>query len=161
MIVYGVKEHVSEVDPSVYDTAFVIENGKMTMQTDIDMNGHRINVPHFITGYYNNSKHENRVFLNGVNPFQVIPFKCRLTEIFCYFYGTQKTDFQITLKVKSIGQNNQTQLFNSLQNKTQQNFDMNVQLTKNDILGIEIYKQGATEKIVPNGAVFSAVFLIG
>ena len=31
MIVYGVKEHVNEVDPSVYDTAFVVENGKMVM----------------------------------------------------------------------------------------------------------------------------------
>jgi len=28
LIVYGVKETISNVDPSVYDTAFVIENGK-------------------------------------------------------------------------------------------------------------------------------------
>ena len=31
LIVYGVKETISNVDPSVYDTAFVIENGKMVM----------------------------------------------------------------------------------------------------------------------------------
>ena len=35
LIVYGVKETISNVDPSVYDTAFVIENGKMVMETDI------------------------------------------------------------------------------------------------------------------------------
>jgi len=28
LIVYGVKETISNVDPSVYDTAFVIENGQ-------------------------------------------------------------------------------------------------------------------------------------
>ena len=34
LIVYGVKETISNVDPSVYDTTFVIENGKMVMETD-------------------------------------------------------------------------------------------------------------------------------
>ena len=32
LIVYGVKETISNVDPSVYDTAFVIENGKLVME---------------------------------------------------------------------------------------------------------------------------------
>ena len=42
----GVKETISNVDPSVYDTAFVIENGKMVMQTDLDLNNNRFkNVP--------------------------------------------------------------------------------------------------------------------
>ena len=31
LIVYGVKETISNVNPSVYDTAFVIENGKMVI----------------------------------------------------------------------------------------------------------------------------------
>ena len=42
LIVYGVKETISNVDPSVYDTAFAIENGKMVMETDLDMNNHKI-----------------------------------------------------------------------------------------------------------------------
>ena len=42
LIVYGVKETISNVDPSVYDTAFVIKNGKMVMETDLDMNNHKI-----------------------------------------------------------------------------------------------------------------------
>ena len=42
LIVYGVKETISNVDPSVYDTAFVIENGKMVMETDLDLNNHKI-----------------------------------------------------------------------------------------------------------------------
>ena len=42
LIVYGVKETISNVDPSVYDTAFVVENGKMVMETDLDMKNHKI-----------------------------------------------------------------------------------------------------------------------
>ena len=42
LIVYGVNETVSNVDPSVYDTAFVIEIGQMVMQTDLSLNGHRL-----------------------------------------------------------------------------------------------------------------------
>ena len=52
LIVYGVKGYVSSVEPKVYDTAFVVENGKMVMEADLDMNGYSINVPFFITGYY-------------------------------------------------------------------------------------------------------------
>ena len=42
LIVYGVKGYVSSVEPKVYDTAFVVENGKMVMQTNIDLNNHKI-----------------------------------------------------------------------------------------------------------------------
>ena len=43
LIVYGVKETILNVDPSVYDTAFVIENGEMVMETDISLKyGHKI-----------------------------------------------------------------------------------------------------------------------
>ena len=45
LIVYGVKETISNVDPSVYDTTFVIENGKMIMQTDLSLNGHQLALP--------------------------------------------------------------------------------------------------------------------
>ena len=42
MIVYGVKGYVSNVDPKVYDTPYVVENGKMMMETNLDLNNHRI-----------------------------------------------------------------------------------------------------------------------
>ena len=54
LIVYGVKETISNVDPSVYDTAFVIENGKMVMETDLSLNGHKLsNSVHYIHGRLN------------------------------------------------------------------------------------------------------------
>ena len=67
LIVYGVKGYVSSVEPKVYDAAFVVENGKMVMETDLDLNGHSINVPFFITGYYKKSKSSIRIFLNDAN----------------------------------------------------------------------------------------------
>ena len=65
LIVYGVKETISNVDPSVYDTAFVIENGKMVMQTDLSLNRHHlIGSVHRINGILN-TKNGNTFLLNG------------------------------------------------------------------------------------------------
>ena len=49
----GIKGSQNDVDSAVYDKVYAVENGKMVMQTDIDMNNYKINVPQFITGYYN------------------------------------------------------------------------------------------------------------
>ena len=65
LIVYGVKETISNVDPSVYDTAFVIENGKMVMETDLSLNGHNLGGSvHYIHGYLN-TKNGYAFLLNG------------------------------------------------------------------------------------------------
>ena len=42
LIVYGVESYVSSVEPKVYDTTFVVENGNMVMQTNLNMNNHKI-----------------------------------------------------------------------------------------------------------------------
>ena len=67
LIVYGVKETISNVDPSVYDTAFVIENGQMVMQTDLSLKGHllRSSSIHHINGFLNSTKGDNKFVLNG------------------------------------------------------------------------------------------------
>ena len=66
LIVYGVKETISNVDPSVYDTAFVIENGQMVMQTDLSLNGHVLSSSiHHINGFLNSKKEDNKFVLNG------------------------------------------------------------------------------------------------
>ena len=65
LIVYGVKETISNVDPSVYDTAFVIENGKMVMQTDLSLNGQNLSGSvHRINGFVD-TKQGFRFLLNG------------------------------------------------------------------------------------------------
>ena len=66
LIVYGVKETISNVDPSVYDTAFAIENGKMVMETDLSLNGHHLSGSvHYIHGFLNSTKGDKNFVLNG------------------------------------------------------------------------------------------------
>ena len=66
LIVYGVKETISNVDPSVYDTAFVIENGKMVMETDLSLNGHNLIGPvHYIHCFHKKEKGNGDFSLNS------------------------------------------------------------------------------------------------
>ena len=39
LIIYGVKGYQTDVDGTVYDRAFVIDDGEITLQTDLDLNG--------------------------------------------------------------------------------------------------------------------------
>ena len=39
LIIYGVKGYQTDVDGTVYDQAFVIDDGDFTLQTDLDLNG--------------------------------------------------------------------------------------------------------------------------
>ena len=89
LVFYGVKEWVDSVPPKIYDHAletgmFEYDGGKMKMNMDLDLNGNSINAPFFITGYYKKSKSSNRIFLNDVSTYQIIPFDCVLKEIVCY-----------------------------------------------------------------------------
>ena len=42
LIIYGVKEFQPDVESAVFDSPFTIENGVMTMETDLDLNGKRL-----------------------------------------------------------------------------------------------------------------------
>ena len=158
LIVYGVKGYVSSVEPKVYDTAFVVENGKMTMETDIDLNGHSINTPFFIPGYYKKSKSSNRIFLNDVSTYQIIPFDCVLKEIVCYFYTLNNNDYQITSNVRSSGKSHNNQTLNSSLNDRRQVFSSGINLSKNDVLWIDINKKNTGEVITHDEAVFAFSF---
>ena len=92
LIVYGVKETISNVDPSVYDTAFVIENGQMVMQTDLSLNGYRLRGSvHHINGILN-TKNGRTFLLNGWDEI-IIPFNIRIltiTVLNCYTINTRR-----------------------------------------------------------------------
>ena len=84
MIVYGIKGSQNDVDSSVYDTAYVIENGKMVMQTDLSMNGHLLrNSVHHINGFLDSKKGNNRFTLNGAEIIS-LPSGATLTKIAVY-----------------------------------------------------------------------------
>ena len=118
------------------------------------------NKPFFITAYYKKSKDPARLFMNEVSTYQIIPYDCRLNEISCYFYDLKNLDFSITLNIRSSGKKSINVLLNSTENARRQNFPLDIQFSKNDILWIEIYKQGSNTPISQDEAVFSIVFSI-
>ena len=98
LIVYGVKETISNVDPSVYDTAFVIENGKMVMETDLSLNGHNLSGSvHRINGFVD-TKQGFRFLLNGCD--EIIMNQNNLKKI-KLIYSSQKRNYTpISLQIK-------------------------------------------------------------
>ena len=81
LIVYGVKETISNVDPSVYDTAFVIENGKMVMETDLSLNGHNLSGSvHYLYGSLSTKNDKKGFELNG-NSQLLIPENSKIMNM--------------------------------------------------------------------------------
>ena len=163
LIFYGIKGLVDSVPPEIYDRAlessmFEFDNGKIKMNMDLDMNGHSINTPFFITGFYKKSKSSNRLFLNDVSTYQIIPFYCVLNEIVCYFYTPNNNDYQITLNVRSGGKSRNNQTLNSSSNDRRQVFSSGINLSKNDVLWIDINKKNTDEVITHDEAVFGFTF---
>ena len=94
LIVYGVKETISNVDPSVYDTAFVIENGQMVMQTDLSLNGHNLSGSvHRINGFVD-TKQGFRFLLNGCD--EIIMNQNNLKKKRKLIYSSQKREYTPT-----------------------------------------------------------------
>ena len=59
-----------------------------------------------------------------------------------------------------MGKKSINELLKSSENVRCQNFPIDIQLSKNDILWIEIYKKGSRTQIKQDEAVFSIVFSI-
>ena len=154
LIVYGVKGF-SSVEPKVYDTAFVVENGKMMMETDINLNGYSMNTPFFMTGYFNKNKSLDNIFFNDISFYQIIPYDCVLNEIVCHFPPHRSNDFRITLRLRS--QNNDQRL-NSTTNARTQTLTSGINLTKNDLLRIDIFKINTSVEIISDHAIFCLKF---
>ena len=101
LIVYGVKETISNVDPSVYDTAFVVENGKMEMETDLSLNGHNLSGSvHYIHGYLSTKNNEVFFVLSG-NSQVLIPENSYLLNATVLFKKNTGPFPAITLKIVS------------------------------------------------------------
>ena len=99
LIVYGVKETVSNVDPSVSDTAFAIENGQMVMQTDLSLNGHRLRDSiQYIDGILN-TNNGNTFLLNGCNKI-IIPNHSHILTIKVPYFKLKSQYTPISLKIK-------------------------------------------------------------
>ena len=99
LIVYGVKETISNVDPSVYDTAFVMENGQMVMQTDLSLNEHCLRGSvHYINRILN-TNNGNAFLLNGCDKI-IIPNHSHILTIKVLYFKHKDQYTPISLKVK-------------------------------------------------------------
>ena len=135
LIVYGVKETISNVDPSVYDTAFAIENGKMVMETDLSLNGHQLSGSvHYINGYLN-TKNGYAFLLNGLDKILFLN-DVQIMNI-TVFYLKRKNKYPlVNLKIKkhSLNLNNSTQLFSSKNTTQTQKININLDVSLSYII---------------------------
>ena len=135
LIVYGVKETISNVDPSVYDTAFAIENGKMVMETDLSLNGHHLSGSiHYINGYLN-TKNGYAFLLNGLDKILFLN-DVQIMNI-TVFYLKRKNKYPlVNLKIKkhTLNSNNSTQLFSSNNSTQLQKININLDVSLSYII---------------------------
>ena len=127
LIVYGVKGSQSNVDSDVYDTAYVVENGKMLMQTDLSLNGHQLRSSiHHINGFLNSTKGDKNFVLNGAEIIS-LPGEAILKNIDIYCtrpitssdsHVTVHRHKKISLKLKTSLRNFFTGTLSSLRNFT-------------------------------------------
>ena len=104
LIFYGIKGWVDSLPTQIYDAAieasmFEFDNGKMKMNTDIDLNGHSINTPFpfFIHAIFDKEKANAKLLFADQSPFLIIPYDCELVEIVAYFQWNPSGDHQIIL----------------------------------------------------------------
>ena len=136
LIVYGVKETISNVDPSVYDTAFVIENGKMVMETDLSLNGHNLSGSvHYINGILN-TKNGNTFLLNGCDKI-IIPNHSHILTITVLYFKVKRRYTPISLKIKHSDHLTQSITYTSTQSTKSQTININLLLAFGH-MGVEL-----------------------
>ena len=127
LIVYGVKETVSNVDPSVYDTAFAIENGQMVMQTDLSLNGHLLRDSiQYITGILN-TNNGNTFLLKGCDKI-IIPNHSHILTIKVLYFKLKSQYTPISLKIKHSFHLTQSLTYTATQGTQLQTISINLVL---------------------------------
>ena len=144
LIVYGVKETISNVDPSVYDTAFVIENGKMVMETDLSLNGHRLNGSVHYTHGRLNTKNGRKFLLNGWDKLLIPNYSHILTIKALYF--NLKSQY-ISLKVKHSSHLTQSINYTSTEATQLQTISINLVLAFG-LMAVELASGVTNEEIL-------------
>ena len=156
LIVYSIKGSQNDVDSAVYDKAYAMENGKMVMQTDIDINGYKINSPFVVTDLYNKTMNKSHVFWNGGIPFQIIPFDCHLIGISFYIHPSSRLDFRYTLQMKNSGSLGITK--DATQNASKYHIVLNERLEKGAVVSFDIFRLNSQDGPTFSQACFSFVF---
>ena len=146
VIVYGVKETISNVDPSVYDTAFVIENGQMVMQTNVSLNGHRLRDSiHQINGVLN-TKNGRTFLLNGCDKI-IIPNHSHILTIKVLHLKFKDRYTPISLNIKSLFPSSTIIKYTSTQATQSQTISINLTLSTG-FMGVELASDVKNEELL-------------
>ena len=145
LIVYGVKETLSNVEPSVYDTAFVIENRKMVMETDLSLNGHNLSGSvHYIHGRLN-TKNGRKFLLNGWDKI-IIPNFSHILTIKALYFNHKSQYTPISLKIKHSNQLTTSNNYTSTQSTQLQTININLVLAFG-LISVELASGVSNEEI--------------
>ena len=118
LIVYGITGTHNDVSSSVLDTPYVVENGKMVMETDLDLNGKRLlnlNYPKSKAVILGNYTRSGGYIINGI--------KTTAHYVFGFDFTIKKITFQIISRDGPITPSNTyIHLETSFTGKSQQAF---------------------------------------
>ena len=146
LIVYGVEETISNVDLSVYDTAFAIENGKMVMETGLSLNGHHLSGSvHYIHGRLN-TKNGRKFLLNGWDKL-IIPNYSHILTIKALYFNLKSQYTPISLKVKHSSHLTQSITYTSTEAIQLQTISINLVLASG-LMAVELASGVSNEEIL-------------
>ena len=110
LIVYGIAGSHDDVPSDVFDAPFAFEGRKMVMETDLDLNGHKIDNSNLknnfmLIGRFRRTSGDdiNILFDNFFNEI-ILPIRCKLIEAYSQITTKTSSFPQLTLHIK-----NQTQ----------------------------------------------------
>ena len=102
LIVYGIAGSHDDVPSDVFDAPFAFEGGKMVMETDLDLNGHKIGNSNLknnfmLIGRFRSSESGTNILFDNYFNDIVIPIRCHLIKAFSQILSKTSSFPQLTL----------------------------------------------------------------
>ena len=102
LIVYGIAGSHDDVPSDVFDAPFAFEGGAMVMQTDLDLNGHKIGNSNLknnfmLIGRVRSSESGTNILFDNYFNDIVIPIRCKLIKAFSQILSKTSSFPQLTL----------------------------------------------------------------
>ena len=102
LIVYGIAGSHDDVPSDVFDAPFAFEGGAMVMQTDLDLNGHKISNSNLknnfmLIGRVRSSESGTNILFDNYFNDIVIPIRCKLIKAFSQILSKTSSFPQLTL----------------------------------------------------------------
>ena len=102
LIVYGIAGSHDDVPSDVFGAPFAFEGGAMVMQTDLDLNGHKIDNSNLknnfmLIGRFRSSESGTNILFDNYFNDIVIPIRCKLIKVYSQILSKTSPFPQLTL----------------------------------------------------------------